>query len=57
MTDPPPRRPGHAIDHALAVVRRQPEEAARFYTSVFPNSQIEGFNRTTEAGPGEPGTV
>ncbi|CAM4428362.1 3-demethylubiquinone-9 3-methyltransferase [Mycobacterium basiliense] len=33
------------------------EEAARFYTSVFPNSQIEGFNRYTEAGPGEPGTV
>ena len=33
------------------------EEAARFYTSVFPNSQIEGFNRYTEAGPGEPGEV
>ena len=33
------------------------EEAAEFYTSVFPNSRIEGFNRTTQAGPGEPGTV
>ena len=33
------------------------EEAATFYTSVFPNSQIEGFNRYTDAGPGEPGTV
>ena len=33
------------------------EEAARFYTSIFPNSHIEGFNRTTEAGPGEPGSV
>lgn len=33
------------------------EEAAGFYTSVFPNSHIEGLNRTTDAGPGEPGTV
>jgi predicted 3-demethylubiquinone-9 3-methyltransferase (glyoxalase superfamily) len=33
------------------------EDAAKFYTSVFPNSHIEGFNRTTDAGPGEPGTV
>ena len=33
------------------------EEAAEFYTSVFPNSRIEGLNKTTEAGPGEPGTV
>jgi predicted 3-demethylubiquinone-9 3-methyltransferase (glyoxalase superfamily) len=33
------------------------EEAAQFYTSVFPNSSIEGFNRYTEAGPGTPGTV
>ncbi len=33
------------------------EEAARFYTSVFPNSHIEGSNRNTDAGPGEPGTV
>lgn len=30
------------------------EEAAEFYTSVFPNSRIEGLHRTTEAGPGEP---
>lgn len=33
------------------------EDAARFYTSVFRNSHIEGFHRTTDAGPGEPGTV
>ncbi|HET9891153.1 MAG TPA: VOC family protein, partial [Mycobacterium sp.] len=28
------------------------EQAATFYTSVFPNSHIEGLNRTTDAGPG-----
>jgi predicted 3-demethylubiquinone-9 3-methyltransferase (glyoxalase superfamily) len=33
------------------------EEAAAFYTSVFPNSSIEGFTRYTEAGPGTPGEV
>ncbi|OBA98126.1 hypothetical protein A5662_16350 [Mycobacteriaceae bacterium 1482268.1] len=33
------------------------EEAAEFYTSVFPNSSIEELHRTTEAGPGEPGRV
>jgi predicted 3-demethylubiquinone-9 3-methyltransferase (glyoxalase superfamily) len=33
------------------------EEAARFYTSVFPNSSIEQLNRYTEAGPGTPGDV
>ncbi|SRR5579884_262180 len=33
------------------------EEAAEFYTSVFPNSRIEALNRFTEAGPGEPGEV
>jgi predicted 3-demethylubiquinone-9 3-methyltransferase (glyoxalase superfamily) len=33
------------------------EEAAQFYTSVFPNSSIEGFSRYTEAGPGTPGDV
>ncbi|SOJ56674.1 hypothetical protein MSIMFB_04149 [Mycobacterium simulans] len=33
------------------------EEAAQFYTSVFPNSHIEGFTRYTDAGPGEPGSV
>ncbi len=33
------------------------EEAARFYTSVFPNSSIEGFHRYTDAGPGTPGEV
>jgi predicted 3-demethylubiquinone-9 3-methyltransferase (glyoxalase superfamily) len=33
------------------------EEAVEFYTSIFPNSSIEELHRTTEAGPGEPGTV
>ena len=33
------------------------EEAAQFYTSVFPNSSIEQLNRYTEAGPGTPGDV
>lgn len=33
------------------------EEAARFYTSVFPNSSIEQLNRYPEAGPGTPGDV
>lgn len=33
------------------------EQAAQFYTSVFPNSQIEGYVTYTEAGPGEPGQV
>jgi predicted 3-demethylubiquinone-9 3-methyltransferase (glyoxalase superfamily) len=33
------------------------EEAAEFYTAVFPNSSIEGFNRYTDAGPGTPGEV
>jgi predicted 3-demethylubiquinone-9 3-methyltransferase (glyoxalase superfamily) len=33
------------------------EEAAKFYTSIFPNSEIEGFERYTEAGPGTPGDV
>jgi predicted 3-demethylubiquinone-9 3-methyltransferase (glyoxalase superfamily) len=33
------------------------EEAAEFYTAVFPNSSIEGFNRYTDAGPGMPGEV
>lgn len=33
------------------------EEAAAFYTSVFPNSRIEAINRVNEAGPGAPGEV
>jgi predicted 3-demethylubiquinone-9 3-methyltransferase (glyoxalase superfamily) len=33
------------------------EEAAEFYTAVFPNSAIEGLNRYTDAGPGTPGEV
>ncbi|MBO0679513.1 VOC family protein [Mycolicibacterium sp. S2-37] len=33
------------------------EDAAAFYTSVFPNSAVEGFERYTDAGPGTPGEV
>ncbi len=33
------------------------EEAAQFYTSVFPNSSVEEFTRYTDAGPGTPGQV
>jgi len=31
--------------------------AAAFYTSIFPNSSIEGFIAYTDAGPGESGQV
>lgn len=33
------------------------EEAAAFYTSIFPNSSVEKLNRYSEAGPGTPGDV
>ncbi|WP_182523658.1 VOC family protein [Nocardioides dongkuii] len=33
------------------------EQAAEFYTGIFPNSSIGHLARYTEAGPGEPGTV
>ncbi|BBZ02790.1 VOC family protein [Mycolicibacterium chitae] len=33
------------------------EEAAEFYTSIFPNSSVETLGRATEAGPGEPGDL
>lgn len=33
------------------------EEAAAFYASIFPNSSLDGLNRATDAGPGEPGSV
>jgi predicted 3-demethylubiquinone-9 3-methyltransferase (glyoxalase superfamily) len=33
------------------------EEAAQFYTTVFPNSTIERFERYTDLGPGTPGEV
>lgn len=32
-------------------------DAAEFYVSVFPNSRVTNVMRTTDAGPGEPGTV
>ncbi|GAA2782246.1 VOC family protein [Kitasatospora sp. CM 4170] len=33
------------------------EEAARLYTSLFPDSRITGTTRYSDVGPGEPGTV
>lgn len=35
----------------------QAEEAAEFYCSVFPDSEITNVTRYTDAGPGEPGTA
>jgi len=35
----------------------QAEEAAEYYTSIFPGSRIGEIGRYTEAGPGEPGSV
>lgn len=35
----------------------QAEEAAHFYTSIFPNSKVVGITRYGEAGPGPKGTV
>jgi predicted 3-demethylubiquinone-9 3-methyltransferase (glyoxalase superfamily) len=35
----------------------QAEEAARFYTSIFPNSKIVKVARYGDAGPGKPGTA
>jgi len=35
----------------------QAEEAAAFYVSVFPNSEVTSVSHYTEAGPGEPGTA
>jgi predicted 3-demethylubiquinone-9 3-methyltransferase (glyoxalase superfamily) len=34
----------------------QAEEAAKFYTSIFKNSRIEGRNEYSESGPGEKGS-
>jgi len=33
------------------------EEAAEFYTKIFPNSSVGHIARYNEAGPGEPGTA
>jgi predicted 3-demethylubiquinone-9 3-methyltransferase (glyoxalase superfamily) len=33
------------------------EEAAEFYTKIFPNSSVGHMTRYNDAGPGEPGTV
>jgi predicted 3-demethylubiquinone-9 3-methyltransferase (glyoxalase superfamily) len=36
---------------------KEGEEAAKFYISVFPNSEIKSVLRYTDAGPGPAGTV
>jgi predicted 3-demethylubiquinone-9 3-methyltransferase (glyoxalase superfamily) len=36
---------------------RESKEAAEFYVSVFPNSEIKNITYYGEAGPREPGTV
>jgi predicted 3-demethylubiquinone-9 3-methyltransferase (glyoxalase superfamily) len=46
----PPITPSLWFDNDL-------EEAAQFYTSIFPNSTVERLTRYTEAGPGTPGDV
>lgn len=35
----------------------QAEEAAAFYTSVFPNAKVLSIRRYGDSGPGEPGSV
>ncbi len=35
----------------------QAEDAARLYTSIFPNSRIENISYYGDAGPGQKGTV
>ena len=35
----------------------QAQEAAEYYCSIFPNSQVKEMSHYTEAGPGEPGSV
>jgi predicted 3-demethylubiquinone-9 3-methyltransferase (glyoxalase superfamily) len=35
----------------------QAEDAANFYTSVFPNSRIRNVARYGDAGPGQDGSV
>jgi predicted 3-demethylubiquinone-9 3-methyltransferase (glyoxalase superfamily) len=35
----------------------QAEQAAAFYTAVFPNSRIVAVTRYNDAGPGDPGSV
>lgn len=35
----------------------QAEEAAQFYTSIFPNSRITALTRYSDAGPGPKGSV
>ena len=51
------QRSPHAEDHHLALVRRQAEEAANFYVSVFPNSKVGNVSRFGEGGMGDSGWV
>lgn len=46
----PPITPSLWFDNNL-------EDAVEFYTSIFPNAEVESINRYTEAGPGAPGEV
>ena len=39
------------------MVRGKAEEAANFYTAIFPNSKIVSMTRSGEAGPGPKGSV
>lgn len=43
--------------HPFLWFDNQAEEAAKFYTSIFPNSTINGMARNTEGGPGPTGSV
>jgi predicted 3-demethylubiquinone-9 3-methyltransferase (glyoxalase superfamily) len=46
----PPISPCLWFDHEL-------EEAAEFYTKIFPSSEVGHMARYPESGPGDPGTV
>ena len=50
-------RTRHAPDHAQPLVRHPGLEAAEFYVSVFPHSEITNISYYGEAGPGPAGTV
>lgn len=56
MPAPTPASPGSRITPCLWF-DDDLEEAAAFYTAIFPNSSIGHLSRYSEAGPGEPGSV
>ena len=47
-------KPPHEESHAVLVVRRAGEEAARFYVSLLPDSQIDRVTRWPADTPGGP---